>query len=109
MTVCKVAEEVGVSTGSCHTILMEDLRIHRVSVKFAPRLFTDDQKHQHISICENLKKVNEDIFLKTSSPVMRHAFTVMKLTSNNNLHSGRVPLHFAPKKHDKFTEMRKQR
>jgi transposase len=30
LTVREVAEEVGISTGSCHTILTEDLRMHRV-------------------------------------------------------------------------------
>lgn len=37
-TIIKVAEEVGISIGSCHTILMEDLGMHHVSAKFVQRL-----------------------------------------------------------------------
>jgi hypothetical protein len=33
LTAQEVAEEVGISTGSCHTILMEDSGMHQVSSK----------------------------------------------------------------------------
>jgi hypothetical protein len=49
LTARKVAEEVGVSTGSCHSILMEDLGMHWVFAKFVTRLWTDDQKLQHFT------------------------------------------------------------
>jgi hypothetical protein len=39
-----VAEEVGISIGSCHTALTGDIGMHRASAKFVPRLLTDDQK-----------------------------------------------------------------
>jgi hypothetical protein len=54
LTVREVAEEVRISIGSCHTILMEDLGMHWVSAKFVPSLLTDDRKLQRFSICENL-------------------------------------------------------
>jgi hypothetical protein len=38
MTVREVAEEDGMSIGSCHTVLVEDLGMHRVSEKFVPTL-----------------------------------------------------------------------
>jgi hypothetical protein len=38
LTIQEVAEEVGISIGSCHTVLMEDLGMHQVSAKFVPRL-----------------------------------------------------------------------
>jgi hypothetical protein len=38
LTVREVAEEIKISTGSCHTILMEDLGMHRVLAKCVPRL-----------------------------------------------------------------------
>jgi hypothetical protein len=34
----EVAKEAGMSTGSCHAILTEDLVIHQVSAKFISRL-----------------------------------------------------------------------
>jgi hypothetical protein len=42
LTFREVAEEVGISICSCHTILTEDLGMHWVSAKFVPRLLTDD-------------------------------------------------------------------
>jgi AraC-like DNA-binding protein len=53
LSVREVAEEVGISIGSCHTILTEGLGIHRFSAKFVPRLLIDDQKPQRFSIYEN--------------------------------------------------------
>jgi hypothetical protein len=46
--------ETGISTGLCHTILMEDLRKQWVSAKFLPRFLTEDQRIEHISISEAL-------------------------------------------------------
>jgi hypothetical protein len=40
------AKETGISTGSCHGILMEDL------TKFVPRLLIDDQRIYHVCICK---------------------------------------------------------
>jgi len=44
LTVREVADEVGVSIGSCHQIFTEKLQMRRVSVKFASRLLTDDKR-----------------------------------------------------------------
>jgi ribosomal protein S25 len=41
LTVRKVADEVGISIGSCHQILTEKLQMRRVSAKFVARLLTD--------------------------------------------------------------------
>jgi hypothetical protein len=38
LNVREVAEDVGLSIGSCHTILTEDLEMRRVSAKFVSRL-----------------------------------------------------------------------
>jgi hypothetical protein len=40
LAVQEVAEKVGISIGSCHTISVEDLGMHQVSTKFVPRLLT---------------------------------------------------------------------
>jgi AraC-like DNA-binding protein len=56
LTIRKVAKEVGISTGSCHTIFTEYLGMHLVSEKCVPRLLTDDHKLQRFSICENSSK-----------------------------------------------------
>jgi histone-lysine N-methyltransferase SETMAR len=65
LTVREVAEEVRISNGSCHTILTEDLGMHRVSAKFVPRLLTDDRKLQRFSTCKNfLQRENDENLLK---------------------------------------------
>jgi hypothetical protein len=40
------AEEVGISIGSCHTTLTDDLRIASFLAKSVPRFLTGDQKLQ---------------------------------------------------------------
>jgi hypothetical protein len=46
LAVPEVAEDDGISVGSCHTILLEDLGMCWVSEKCSPRLLTDNQKLQ---------------------------------------------------------------
>jgi hypothetical protein len=91
LTAQEAAEQVEISSGACHTVLMEDLSMHWVSAKFGPRLLTDDQKLQRFSICENLQ---------ISLPVTKGGLMVMTLKPNNSPHSGRVLLCLAPRKHD---------
>jgi transposase len=45
LTVREVADEVGISIGSCHQIFIEKLQMRRVSAKFVPRLLTDVAPH----------------------------------------------------------------
>jgi len=42
LTVREVADEVGISIGSCHQIFTEKLTMRHVSAKFVPRLLIDD-------------------------------------------------------------------
>jgi len=59
---------VGISTGSCHQIFAEKLQIRRVSVKFVPRLLTDDQKEHRVEISLELLAMQMVMktFLRTS-------------------------------------------
>jgi len=41
LTVCEVAEEVGICKSSCHLILTDILQMRHVAAKFVPRLLTD--------------------------------------------------------------------
>ena len=50
----QVADEVGISIGSCHQIFTEKLQMHRVIAKFVPRLLTDDQKENCGEISQEL-------------------------------------------------------
>ena len=41
LTIQEIVAEVGISTGSIHSILTEDLNLRRVSAKFVPKLLTE--------------------------------------------------------------------
>ena len=51
VTVRVLAEEVGISTGSVHSILTDDLAMRRVSAKFVPKLLTIEQKQLRLEAC----------------------------------------------------------
>ena len=67
LTVQEIAGEVGISTGSVHSILTEDLNLRRVSAKFVPKLLTEQQKELRKEISEDmLDLANHDPeFIKT--------------------------------------------
>ena len=54
ITIQEIAVEVGISTGSVHTILHEDLNLWRVSAKFVPKLLTEQQKELRKEIAEDM-------------------------------------------------------
>ena len=54
LTIRELAEECGISVGSCYEILTAKLKIHRIAAKFMPRLMTDDQKCQSRLVCQEL-------------------------------------------------------
>ncbi|XP_064100988.1 protein GVQW3-like [Macrobrachium nipponense] len=54
ITINEITEEVGISTGSVHTILTEDLAMRRVSAKFVPKLLVEQQKQLRLEIAEDL-------------------------------------------------------
>ena len=67
LTVQEIVAEVGISTGSVHSILTEDLNLRRASAKFVPKLLTEQQKELRKEISEDmLDLVNHDPeFIKT--------------------------------------------
>ena len=67
LTVQEIVAEVGISTGSVHSILTEDLNLRRVSAKFVPKLLTEQQKELRKEISEDmLDLANHDPeFIKT--------------------------------------------
>jgi transposase len=54
LTVREVPEEVGICKSSCHTILNEKLMMHRVAAKFMPRLLTEEQKENRVTVNQEL-------------------------------------------------------
>ena len=77
----QVADEVGISIGSCHQIFTEKLKMCHVSAKFVPCLLTDDQKENHVEISQELlanANGNENI-LNNIITGMRRGFMGVRL------------------------------
>ena len=60
LTVRELAEECGISVGSCHHILTEELKMHRVAAKFVPHLMTSDQQAHCVQVCQGLLDHSEN-------------------------------------------------
>jgi len=57
----KLGRSWGISTGSIHSILTDDLALRRVSVKFVPKLLTMEQKQLHLEVAQDmLDSANRD-------------------------------------------------
>ena len=54
LTVREVVEEEGICKSSCHLILTDKLKIRRVTAKFVPRLLTDAQKVNRVTVSQEL-------------------------------------------------------
>ncbi|PNF36332.1 hypothetical protein B7P43_G00518 [Cryptotermes secundus] len=52
LSVENIASKVGISVGSVHTILHEDLRMRKVSSRWVPRMLADDHKAARMAICQ---------------------------------------------------------
>jgi len=48
LSVCFIAESVGVSTGRVHLILMENLLMKKVSARWVPQMLSDAQKANRV-------------------------------------------------------------
>jgi len=55
-TIHDLCAEDGIGYESCQRILTEQLNMHRIVVKFVPRVLTQDQKDSRIVICQELKE-----------------------------------------------------
>ena len=61
ITIREVAEDVGISVGSCHAIFSDILGLERVAAKFVSKLLNFDQKTRRMTIAqEMLNDVNND-------------------------------------------------
>ncbi|PNF27773.1 hypothetical protein B7P43_G09179 [Cryptotermes secundus] len=61
LSVENIASKVGISVGSVHTILHEDLRMRKVSSRSVPRMLADDHKAARMAICQALLTRDEGL------------------------------------------------
>ena len=59
-TIRDIAGEVDVGYGTCQRVLTEELGMQRVAAKFVPRILTNDQMHQRVSVCTELCQLATD-------------------------------------------------
>ena len=59
-TVRELAEECGISVGSCHHILTEKLKMHGIAAKFVTHLMTSDQQAHRVQVCQELLDHSEN-------------------------------------------------
>jgi hypothetical protein len=64
-TIDEVSMLVGISHGTCLKILIDDLKMQRVTSVFVPRLLSVDQKQRQLDVCLDFKEnaANEPSFL----------------------------------------------
>jgi len=58
MTIVELEQEVGISHGSIHAILSDDLKMRRVNAKFVPRHLTKDQVECRMMLAGDLFEKN---------------------------------------------------
>ncbi|XP_037499989.2 protein GVQW3-like [Rhipicephalus sanguineus] len=54
VTIREIAEEVGISTFSAHSIMTEDLAMKRAAAKFVPKLLTVEQKQLRVEVSQDM-------------------------------------------------------
>ena len=103
LTVRELAEECGISAGSCRHILTEELKMHRVVAKLVSRLMTSDQQAHCVQFCQDLldHSENDKEFLSkiiTGDESWVYGYDVETGNKRSNLHSGRAKHPPDPKK-----------
>ena len=57
LTCRELSDDSGLSIGSVHTILSNDLGMRGVTAKFVPRLLSDDQKAGRVTVCREWQEM----------------------------------------------------
>ena len=53
-TVCDIARKVGIQLSTVHLILKKHLKVRKISARWVPHLFTDEQKRQRVQVAKKL-------------------------------------------------------
>jgi hypothetical protein len=56
VTICNLADELGISLWSCQSILVQGLNMWQIATKLMPHLLTDMQKQNCVRVCQGLKE-----------------------------------------------------
>jgi len=89
-TIHDICEEVGLSYRTVQCTVADNLNMKHSSVRFVPRLQSDDQKAHRVAVCSELKQQARDdpIFISNIITVMKHGYMVMTLGLSSSRRSG---------------------
>ena len=98
LTVREIAEDCNISVGSCHEILVEKLGMHPVAVKFVPRLMSQDQKDNRVTICQELlDRANYDTSMFTEQIITGYETWVYGYDIETKVQSSQWVGKFSPR------------
>ncbi|XP_018353100.1 PREDICTED: putative uncharacterized protein FLJ37770 [Trachymyrmex septentrionalis] len=107
ITIREVADDVGISFGSCQEIFSDVLSMKRVAAKFVPKLLNFDQKQRRVDIAQELNEINNDPdLLKTViTGDTKHGYMGMTSKPRPNRPNGSCLKSQDRKKFEKFDQM----
>ena len=81
VTIREIAEEVGISNFSAHSIVVEDLAMKRVAAKFMPKLLTAEQEQLRVEVSQDMLDSTNSYpdFISTITLVMSPGCTGRKV------------------------------
>ena len=109
ITITKVAEDVGISIGSCHAIFSDILGLKRVAAKFVPKLLNFDLLTRHCFLVIFWPKKTPyspdwapcDFFLfpRLKRPMKRRRFATIKEIKTESLRELKVVISWLSESH----------
>ena len=79
-TVLDIAKSLGMSSGTVHKILTEELNLQKISARWVPHLLTDEQKEKRVKLSKNLfkkfKKCDKRKYV-ISLLVIKHGYIIL--------------------------------
>ena len=98
ITIREICDEVGISMGSCHSMLTENLGMKRVAAKFVPRLLTPEQKELRVTTSSDLHENarNDPPSCLRLLQAMRAGFMVTTRKPKPSHLFGSIPTHQDP-------------
>ena len=80
ITIREVADDVGISIGSCHEIFSNVLGMKRVAVKFVPKLLNFEQKQRRMEVAEESLAMPQPPYSPDMAPCDFFLFPKIKRT-----------------------------
>ena len=80
ITIREVADDVGISIGSCHGILLNVLGMKHVAAKFVPKLLNSEQKQRRMKVAQESLTMPQPSYSPEMAPCDFFLFSKIKRT-----------------------------